>query len=335
MVWVTKLRDDPFIGPRIKFTLVNFLIIIISFTWGNIVLELGRTQALRQNIEGRFGNTALEQEVIQNVLTGLNKITLPLFLSVAVGISVVSYFLAGITLTPIKNIIRAQKRFIADASHELRTPLSIIKADSEIALLDGSEITPQEAVGTIKSNLEEVDRMSRIIDNLLSLSFYDASATEIPFQLIKLNELVGNLVQKAQSLARSKSVALTLGKADAVVMMGNPIALEQMTMNLIRNAILYTPEGGTVTASVVVKPRESTAEVIIQDTGIGISTQDLPHVMTAFYKSEQTKSKEGSGLGLAIVKKIVDRHQGHITIESQLAKGTKICVYLPTIKQPA
>ncbi|MDP2648251.1 MAG: histidine kinase dimerization/phospho-acceptor domain-containing protein, partial [Candidatus Yanofskybacteria bacterium] len=292
--WVIELRDDPFVGPRIKFTIVNFVVIIIIFAWGNLLLDLGRENEIRQQLTGRFPDSSIEEAVIQETVRGLRAISSILFFSIALGATLISYFLAGITLGPIKQIIRAQKRFIADASHELRTPLSIIKADSEIALLDGDDIAPKEAGLIIKSNLEEVDRMSKIIDNLLNLSFYDTTATEIPFTKVDMVQLATNLVHKTQSLARNKDVTLTVSSGiKTAAVTGNATALEQMAMNLIRNAILYTPQGGSVLVSVEKNSKEA-VELKVKDTGIGISPKDLPNILSPFYKGEQTKSREGS-----------------------------------------
>lgn len=333
VAWVIELRDDPFVGPRIKFTIVNFIVIIIVFAWGNLLLDLGRENEIRQQLAGHFPDSSIEEAVIQETVKELRAISSILFFSIALGATMISYFLAGITLGPIKQIIRAQKRFIADASHELRTPLSIIKADSEIALLDGNDIPPKESSAIIKSNLEEVDRMSKIIDNLLNLSFYDTTATEIPFTKIDMVQMAVNLVQKTQSLARNKDVTLTVSSdIQTATVTGNATALEQMTMNLIRNAILYTPQGGFVLVSVEKSDNKEAIELKVKDTGIGISSKDLPNILSPFYKGEQTRSREGSGLGLTIVKKIVDRHHGYIDIQSELGKGTLVKVSFPAVR---
>jgi len=333
VAWVIELRDDPFVGPRVKFTIVNFVVIIIIFAWGNLILDIGRENQIRQRLHGHFTDAQTEETVIQDTISGFRAISSFLFLSIALGASIISYFLAGMTMGPIKEIIRAQKRFIADASHELRTPLSIIKADSEIALLDNEDISPKESSVVIKSNIEEVDRMSKIIDNLLNLSSYDTTAVEIPFTQVNISQLIINLIKKTQSLAKNKDVKLILAHTDEAFVVGNAIALEQMTMNLIRNAILYTPQGGLVTVSVEKNKKDAILKV--KDTGIGISPKDLPNILAPFYKGEQTRrsggfiNREGSGLGLTIVKRIIERHHGYIDIQSKLGKGTTVKVSIP------
>lgn len=298
--WVTRLRRDPFIWPRLKFVFLSFIITFLVF---------GSIQ--------QFGTWTWPTLMLSMLLVAL-----------------MSYFLASVALIQVRTVLRAQKRFIADASHELRTPLSIIKADSEIALFDGETLSAQEAAHTLKSNLEEVDRMSKIIENLLSLSFYDTKVTEIPSQPLNLTEIAEKLVSKAQILASKKEVVLGIGDNDTAWVSGNGTALEQMAMNLIRNAILYTPSGGSVYVSVK-KDRDIYATLIVRDTGIGISAKDLPHVFNPFYKAERPKTNEGSGLGLTIVRKIIERHRGIIQIDSELGVGTTVSVSIPDIPPPA
>ena len=241
----------------------------------------------------------------------------------AIILPLLNYLLANTILNHIRTIIRTQKRFIADASHELRTPLSIIKADSELALREGTNLATADALNTITSTLEEVNRMSKIIENLLALSFYDAKVTEIPFAPVQLADLAANLVRKAQIIAAKKGVNLAMAETEPVVILGNTTALEQMIMNLIRNALLYTPSGGSVRVRVL-KSSEDMAVLKVTDTGVGVSEKDLPNIFNPFYKAEHPGRTEGSGLGLTIVKKIVERHHGRIRLESELGKGTTV-----------
>lgn len=297
--WVTRLRHDPFIWPRLKFVFLNFIVVFVV-----------------------FGATSL-----------ISTRTWPILVLSTLLVALLSYFVASVALSQVRNVLRTQKRFIADASHELRTPLSIIKADSEIALFDGENLTSQEAAHTLKSNLEEVDRMSKIIENLLSLSFYDTKVTEIPFEPVNLTKIIERLVEKAQILASKKGVSLSTGNNDPVWVNGNDTALEQMALNLIRNAILYTLPGGSVSVCVK-KDQDEHVAFVVQDTGIGISEKDLPHIFNPFYKAERPKTNEGSGLGLTIVRRIVDRHKGIIRIDSEVGKGTKVTVLIPHLRQP-
>ena len=297
---VTELKNDPFTRARLKLTALTTLSILIVFLVAHLTL-------LKSN------------------LTPLN-----FYLLIVICIATASFLISAKTLSPIIQIMRAQKRFISDASHELRTPLAIMKTNSEVALLSGDQISPQEATSTLKSNLEEVDRMSKIIENLLALSYYDNKFKEIPFQQINLSKVVINIVKDTENLARKKNIHLRLLNTDPGIIMGNPVAIEQMAINLIKNAVTYTLEGGLVSISVTA--RIATLEFKVKDTGIGIEKKDLPNVFNPFYKAGLGRiqlERESSGLGLTIVKKIVDRHHGSIYINSAIQKGTTIIVTLP------
>ncbi len=293
--WVTGLRNDPFVSARVKLAALYAIGIAVLF----FITEI-------------------------SVRRGIRSYTLIGLLVVAV-----SYAISGRTLTPIHRIVRAQKRFIADASHELRTPLAIMKTNSEVALL-GGDIDPKEAAEALRGNLEEIDRMSKIIENLLALSYYDNQFAEIPFQEINLSKLVTGIAEKTQSLAKKKSINLRLLNMDPGLIMGNPVAIEQLVINLIKNAVTYTPDNGQVSVSVTTKIL--TLEFKVKDTGIGIERKDLAHVFSPFYKAGQARAqleRESSGLGLTIVKKIVERHHGSIYLNSAIGKGTTIIITFP------
>ncbi len=253
-------------------------------------------------------------------------------------VSLISFLLSDSTLASIKEILRAQKRFISDASHELRTPLAIMKTSSEIALLGGKHIEPEEAKETLSSNIEEIDRMSRIIESLLSLSYYESQGSEVKFEKINLSELVTSTIEEIKVLTKKKSQTLTIIKADPGYIMGSPIAIEQIVINLIKNSIAYTPANGNITVSITCKDsiihKFNVLELEVKDTGIGISEKDLLNVFHPFYKAERARDilePESSGLGLTIVKKIVERHKGSIIIKSALGKGTTITIAFPSI----
>lgn len=331
-VWVTELRNDLFVRARIKLTFLYAASIVFVFSIFYLILNQLRINELRHRLDTAILNPTAREEIINQLAQSLDKTTLVVFGFIAIIVIVINYFIAGKTLSPIRQIVRTQKRFIADASHELRTPLAIMKTNSEVALLDGRQMSGSDAFEVLHSNLEEIDRMSKIIENLLSLSYYDSRVTEIPFMPVSLADVVRNITNKAQSLAIKKAVKLTLAQADEGMILGNITAIEQMTMNLIKNAVTYTPQGGEVRVSVENRNR-SLLELKVEDSGIGISPEDLPHIFSPFYKAGDGRHQEEgtSGLGLTIVKKIVDRHQGEIRVESEINKGTLFCVSFPGI----
>jgi signal transduction histidine kinase len=293
---VIRSKGDPFVSVRLKLT-------------GLYIVSLVVVAALVYLLIGTSSLTEIGLVLI--------------IFATAIG-----YFLSSRALGPIRHMFRAQRRFIADASHELRTPLSIMKTNSEVALMEGSELKAEEAIETLTSNMEEIDRMSKLIEQLLSMSFYDNRMIEIPSAPVNFSQVVSGTVDKIQSLARQKNVKLIMEKADPLTIVGNPTALEQLVMNLVKNAIVYTPSGGKVHVSVERDGKQGRLNV--EDTGIGISPEDLPNVFNPFYKTDKAaRMSDGTGLGLTIVKKIVERHNGSIDVESEPGKGTHFTVSLP------
>lgn len=301
--WVTELRHDLFFRTRFKLMIFYVLTLAVLLEAANLVFN--RAQARGD---------------------------LTLALAIAVAAVVVGYFLSGIALRPIKSAMLAQKRFIADASHELRTPLSIMKTNSEVALLEGENLTRQDMTSAIKSNLEEIDRMSHILQNLLNISQSYTHSVTITFNRVNLAEVAAAALRAADRLAAPKKIRLNVARSDSAIIWGNETALEEMILNLLKNAIFYTPEGGLVTIWVKSNPPEN-IELMVKDTGIGISTKDLPHIFEPFYKADKARIRrsEGisSGLGLTIVREIVKKHKGSITVQSAVGKGTMVSISFP------
>ena len=297
--WVTRLKDDQFVSARLKLTLL-------------------------------FTSVAI---IVLGVLYFTGGVVSLFFLtSLVIILIIATYIIGGQALSPIRNVLRAQKRFIADSSHELRTPLSIMKTNSEVALMGNPKENPEELAEALKSNLEELDRMSKIIEHLLALSFYENKFINIPSNRVDLAEVVKDIVEKTRSLALKKSVSLEISTTEPAPVLINPTALEQLVMNLVKNAIVYTPSGGKVKVSVA-RNGNNFVELWVKDTGIGIAPEDLPHIFNPFYKTASSKklTSGASGLGLTIVKKIVERYNGSITIQSELGRGTQVSVFLPAI----
>ncbi len=224
-------------------------------------------------------------------------------------------------------LIKKQKRFIADASHELFTPLSVIRAQSEVVLLsqNSNAINYKEA---IHDTIEEVDRMTKIVENLLELSRNELANNSKISNKVNLREIAEESVKKLKILANGKRITLELTKEDEGFVYGDLVALRHMLINLIQNAIQYTLEGGKISVGIFAKDR--TMEVTVQDNGIGIATEHLPYIFDPFYKTDEARKRRqsGAGLGLAIVKDIVDFHKGKINVDSKVGFGTMVTVVL-------
>jgi two-component system OmpR family sensor kinase len=229
------------------------------------------------------------------------------------------------TLSRLENLFLTQRRFIADVGHELRTPLTVIKGN--VGLMRKMECGDDEALASIDG---EVDRLSRMVGDLLLLARAESGKLPLDRQKIELDTLVLEVLNQTQVLA-ANHLDLQLGEIDQVLVCGDRDRLKQVFLNLISNAIKYTQKGGEV---VVDLGKDALmAEVTITDNGPGIPKEDLPHIFERFYRTEKsrTRSKDGKGfgLGLSIAYWIIRHHSGHIEVESTEGQGTKFTVYLP------
>lgn len=218
-------------------------------------------------------------------------------------------------------------RFSADASHELRTPLTILQLELEgIASHPALSTSLEEQVG---SALEETHRMSRIVESLLTISRLDAGETKLDKLPLDFADLVHSTSVEMKILAQEKSIALRTLPGDDVWVRGDRTRLQQILVNLIDNAIKYTPEGGAV--QVRVRAEGTTAVLEIEDNGIGIPAHAIPHVFERFFRVDKARSRAsgGAGLGLSIVKAICAAHGGDVQVSSEEGRGSCFRVSLP------
>lgn len=225
------------------------------------------------------------------------------------------------------------KQFSADASHELRTPLTILRGEVEIGLRGERPVAEYREI--LVSNLEEIERMSKIVSDLLLLSRSDMGQEVLSWETVNLQELLDELIPQFVMLAAQKGVTLSEDVQPVAPVRGDSLRLRQLAANLLTNAIRYTPEGGQV----VVRLRDGDrgVELAVEDTGIGIPEPDLPRIFDRFYRVDKARSRDegGNGLGLSIVKWIVDAHHGEIGVESVVGEGSIFTVILPPGDSPA
>jgi len=213
----------------------------------------------------------------------------------------------------------AQKRFLADASHELRTPLTTIRGNVELLQMMGEQEPEvrQEALQDIKS---EAERMTRLVNDLLALARADAGQ-QPEKEPVLMGMLLQEVIRQAKVLAPNHNVEHDdPDKLGELKLMANRDSLKQLLLILIDNAIKYTPAGGTIRLAFERLP--DSLRIQIEDTGIGIAEEDLPHIFERFYQANKTRGSRGSGLGLAIAKWITEIHGGKISVESQVGKGS-------------
>jgi heavy metal sensor kinase len=230
-------------------------------------------------------------------------------------------------ITRLDDAFQNSKRFVADASHELRTPLTVLRGELEHLTLDPRLAPePRERLGSL---LEEVERLSKIVERLFALSRLDAGEAQAEWVPFDLAELAAGTADQMALLAEDKKISLTRDFASRVPVEGDRTRLKQVVVNLLDNAIKYTPEGGAVHLKVAKTNGHALLEVA--DTGVGIPPGAVPHVFERFFRVDQARSREpeGAGLGLAIVKSICNAHGGKVEVESAVGRGSRFRVTLP------
>ena len=218
-------------------------------------------------------------------------------------------------------------QFTADASHELRTPTAIIRTTAELSLRrDRDKAEYREALGQI---LEEAKRTGILIDNLMTLARMDSGAERVAFSQVDIASVVGEASLASQPLALSKQIQLVREIPETPILVnGDGHALRRLFLILIDNAVKYTPAGGRVFIRLDTNGNDAIAQV--QDTGIGISQEDLPVIFERFYRADKARSREtGAGLGLSIARWIAEAHRAEILVESVVGQGSTFEVRIP------
>jgi heavy metal sensor kinase len=227
----------------------------------------------------------------------------------------------------LESAFNRQRQFTADASHELRTPLAIIQAESTLALEKGR--SEQEYLKSLETVAQESAFMSTILEKLLFLARIDAGREPYSFQEINLHDLLDELSQDMDVLAKEKGLTFTSGRTEDLKVIGDKTKLRQLFLNILGNAISYTPTGGTVSYDIY--PQKEAAVVAISDTGIGIPPEHIPFLFERFYRVDKTRSRSegGSCLGLSIADKIAEAHGGKIEVDSKVGQGSTFRISLP------
>jgi signal transduction histidine kinase len=222
----------------------------------------------------------------------------------------------------LEGLFTTQQRLVADVSHELRTPLTTIRGNIDL-LRRGAAKDPQARQETLGAIEVEVTRMSRMVADLLLLAQADAGI-ELKKKPVELDTLLLEVYRQGQLMANG--IEVKLGHEDQAVVMGDADRLRQLLLNLVDNAIKYTPAGGEVRLSLYHK--QGWVQVAVRDTGMGIFPEDLPHIFERFYSTDRARRRGGTGLGLSIAKWIAEAHGGHLTVESEVGKGSTFTVWL-------
>ena len=228
-------------------------------------------------------------------------------------------------LARLERSFTAVRHFSADAAHELRTPLTILKGEIEVALRASQ--TEDEYRQALSSCLEEVDRLSALVNDLLFLARSDSGSLELAHTSVNLADVIEDVRPALLALAEPKAVSCCISSPAAVWVRGNTPMLFRLIFNLGENAIKYTPAGGRVELRLT--RRADQARLEVQDTGPGIAAEDQGRVFDRFYRADSARTRGGAGLGLALVRSIVLLHNGQITLESEAGRGSCFRVVLP------
>ncbi len=341
---------------RIKLTVQYLMIIMIISIFFSLVIyraltfELTRienAQRLRIELGLPFGISLppasgtdfprrlyIDPELIQDTKNRIGLLLLIINVVILSGSSAAAYYLAGITLKPIKDMLDEQNRFITDASHELRTPITALKSEIEVNLRD-KNLKLSDAKALLKSNLEETNHLQSLTDELIKLTQYQGKNDEhkIVMSSVSLGLILDESINQVKSMAKNKKITLTNTAADFNIEANAPL-LSELFIIFLDNAIKYSPKNSEIKISD--KKTDGHVIVSIADSGMGISKEDISHIFDRFYRTDKSRSKtntSGYGLGLSIAKQIIDKHHGFIKVQSQVDKGTTFLIELP-LKQP-
>ena len=327
---------------RLKLTAWYLLIImIISLSFSGLIYRLIATEmnrfaaSQRNRFERRLDIPPNSPRVIfiDDDLIADSRRRLLINLLIINGIILItsgslSYFLAGMTLSPIQKMTEDQNRFITDASHELRTPLTALKSLFEVSLRD-PKLNISESKKVIATGILQVNKLKNLSDSLLELSHYDTRQLQTNFGLVSLKQVVIESISQLKLKASAKKIKI-INQIHLVKINGDFNKLVEVFVIFIDNAIKYSPDNSQIKLTSKVKNKQVIIKII--DQGIGIDQHDLPHIFDRFYQADNARTKtnnDGYGLGLSIAQNIINLHHGKIEVRSVLRHGTTFIIYLP------
>lgn len=231
-------------------------------------------------------------------------------------------------VTETRRLEQIRSEFVANVSHELKTPVTSVKGFAE-TLLDGAMYDEATLREFLKIIYDESDRLHRLISDILDLSRIEQHRIPLKMEQLNVVDVITETAQTMRKRIEKKQLELVLPQKRHVMMEADKDRLRQILLNLVTNAIAYTPDKGRIEISLI--ERENELDLIVSDTGIGISEKDLPRIFERFYRVDKARSRQsgGTGLGLAIVKHLVESYHGKIRVESEEGKGSTFIVTLP------
>ncbi len=231
------------------------------------------------------------------------------------------------TLAKLEKAVGEMKQFTASISHELRTPLAVLRGEAEVALMEANSTDHYRRI--LASQLEEFEKLSRMINQLLTLARAESGEVNIAREPVNISNMTRSLAEQLEPVAASKDVTLLCNCEPGVILSGDASWIERIILNLADNAIKFTLPGGHVWITVTKSMNDAVLE--IADDGIGIAAEGIPRIFERFYRADPSRANraDGAGLGLSLVKWAVDQHQGSIHVESTPGSGTRFIVKIP------
>jgi len=248
-----------------------------------------------------------------------------------ISIILAGYYLARRAMVPIQTAWGKQQQFVSDASHELRSPITGIYSNAEL-MLRHPKHTIEEESHRINTIMKESKRMTKLISSLLTLARSDANQAELQLVLVNISQIIENVVEGFTAREEISRIRLVANIQPNLNLIADKERLHQLVVILLDNAFKYTHSGGRV--HIACSQSDKDVIITVQDTGFGISSENVPRIFDRFFREDQARSREGggTGLGLAIAKWIIEKHGGQIEVKSKLGKGTKFTVYIPATK---
>lgn len=318
-------KSDEFSRARLKLTFYYSMTAIVilgfaSFILYNTILSNFTISVMENIIDPVIAKTIVDraQDLLLNRFLTIDAI-------IMIFIIIIEFFLTHKTLEPIRENMRKQKRFIADASHELRTPTAIVISGLEVAL-SNKKLDFSIAKRTLENTLDEMREFSQLSNTLLDIS-RNESRIKIKYESINIDELLRSIVEKNKNLALIKEINIETKIEKSAIVFGNKIDLSRVFYNILDNAIKYAPYNGKIEVSDTIASDKYI--VTISNTGNGISKDIVDKIFDPFFRGDSSRNTEGAGLGLTLSKKIIENHKGTISINSEDNKGTNVIISLP------
>ena len=271
-------------------------------------------------------NPSQNQETLEQarnrIIAALGFINLSILVLSGIG----GYMLAGLTLDPIQKMVKEQKEFVGNASHELRTPLTSLKTEMEVAMRD-RKMTLKRAKELLKSNLEEVTKMQKLSNYLLKLNHYESKDGGVEMSKFDLGKTVLDALDSFIPQAGSKGIKI-VEKIERSIISSDKESVAELTSIFIDNAIKYSDKSDKIIVSA------KDGKLSVQDYGMGIQKEDIPHIFDRFYRADASRTKtktDGYGLGLSIAKSIADRLNAKISVQSKIGKGSTFSIKFPEV----